>query len=92
MASHLTDDLEYLQAPGRTEGQRWAWLAGRLDQMGRNLDTDFTRLNNHERAIDRMEKRCAARAWQGKLIWAALLASVGLLAERAVSLFTGGRG
>jgi len=85
MSSNLIDDLEYLQSPDRTEVQRWAWLAGRLDQLTRNADTDLLRIDNHERQLDKIEKRCAGRAWQGRITWFALTAALGSWVERVVT-------
>jgi len=86
----LNEDLDYLQSPERTSAQRWGWLAGRLDKLDRNSENDFARLNNHEKQLDRIEKRCAGRRWQGKLLWGSLMASTGLFLDRIFNRFGGG--
>lgn len=55
----LTDDLEYLQAPERSDVQRWGWLAGRLDKFEEHQVEDYQRLGEHSKKIVTLEKRCA---------------------------------
>lgn len=57
----LTDDLEYLQAPGRTQEQVLGFIAAKLANIEEHQGTDFVRLNNHEKSINKIEKRCAEK-------------------------------
>jgi hypothetical protein len=62
----LTDDLEYLQAPGRTQEQILGFIGAKLARIEEHQGTDFARLNNHEKAINKIEKRCAERGGTGQ--------------------------
>jgi hypothetical protein len=62
----LTDDLEYLHSPERTPEQVLSFIAAKLSSIEEHQSTDFARLNNQEKAINRMEKRCAERTGTGR--------------------------
>ena len=69
------------------EGERWVWLAGELDHLKQNQAEDFGRLNRHSKRFNAIEQRCAARRWQGKLIWGALMAAVASLVSAIMAAF-----
>jgi len=46
--------------------------------------------NAHGQRIEKIERRCAGRRWQGKLLWACLAASVSALASNLWTKLHGG--
>lgn len=61
----LTDDLEYLQTPGRTQEQILGFIGAKLSSIEEHLRTDFARLNNQEKSIARIQKNCAEKVGTG---------------------------
>ena len=60
------------------EGEWRTYLCLRLD----SIEDQLSASGDMPKRVDVIERRCSARAWQGKVMWAALLASVGLILER----------
>ncbi len=64
-------------------GERWVWLAGRIESLERRMAAGTQTQEDHSGRIEHIERRCAERAWHG----AALKAGVALLVTTLLSSF-----
>lgn len=65
-----------------TEGEWRIFQTVRMDGVEDGIASCHKAISGHEDRMDAVELRCAGRRWQGRVMWAALLASVGLMLER----------
>lgn len=65
-----------------TEGEWRIFQTVRMDGVEDGIDGLHRRIDSHAGRLGTIEQRCAGRRWQGRVMWAALLASVGILVER----------
>lgn len=63
------------------EGEWRTYLSMRLD----SIEDQLSVTGDMPKRIEVIERRCSARGWHGKVMWAALLASIGLIVERIIS-------
>ncbi len=67
------------------EGEFRVHLCNLMGDGHHRMNSMEKTIRRHDEAITAIHERCAARRWQGRVLWAALLGIVGLVLERVVS-------
>jgi hypothetical protein len=70
-----------------TEGERWVWLALRLEALSGRLREVQAAGALHDQRLGAVERRCSVRAWHGPALRALLAGLLGALAAAAAYLF-----
>lgn len=65
------------------DGQRWVWLAARLEAIDRRIVAVEVEGGEHRCRLEEIERRCASRAWTQPAVTWLLLALAGALAGSA---------